>query len=362
MSTYKLTTHGQLLDGYSLEDVKNKVATLFKLDPKSNKFNSLFSGEEITIKKGLDKNQAQKYCNVLKQTGLDCELIAESAMTDQHKDTDVANIAAEQPQATTDINPYQQPQANLAVENEEGDFDLIDPQKLSAGSAWTWIKEGYYYFKQAPLAWIVSIIIYMAIMMAGSFIPILSIATNILMPVFVGGLMLGCYKLYNNEDFEISDLFAGFKTNFNSLAAVGGLFLLGSILVVLTVLGIMFAVYGGLDFIENLQGGLNAASPMPFMLSLLIGMSLYTILLMAYWFAPALVIINSVTAVDAMRLSFKACLKNVIPFLVYGIILTILSFVAAIPIFLGFIVLIPVVTASIFATYRQIFTHTEDVV
>ena len=42
-------------------------------------------------------------------------------------------------------------------------------------------------------------------------------------------------------------------------------------------------------------------------------------LLMAYWFAPALVVLRNDEPVAAMKTSFRACLANMLPMLVYGI-------------------------------------------
>jgi uncharacterized membrane protein len=79
-------------------------------------------------------------------------------------------------------------------------------------------------------------------------------------------------------------------------------------------------------------------------------------LYMALWFAPALIVFHRMAPVDALKASFSACLKNMVPFLIYGVILLALCVVAAIPFGLGFLVLAPVVIASIYTGYRDIFS------
>jgi uncharacterized membrane protein len=59
--------------------------------------------------------------------------------------------------------------------------------------------------------------------------------------------------------------------------------------------------------------------------------------------------------VDAMKASFAGCLKNIVPFLLYGVVMLVLCFVAAIPLGLGFLVLGPVAVASMYKGYRDIF-------
>ena len=78
-------------------------------------------------------------------------------------------------------------------------------------------------------------------------------------------------------------------------------------------------------------------------------------LYMALWFAPALIVFHNLAPVESMKASFFACLKNIIPFLLYGVILIVLGVLAAIPFGLGFLVLIPVIIASIYTGYRDIF-------
>jgi uncharacterized membrane protein len=67
------------------------------------------------------------------------------------------------------------------------------------------------------------------------------------------------------------------------------------------------------------------------------------------------VALDNISALAAMRMSFVGCLKNVLPFLLYGIVMLILSFLAAIPVGLGFLILFPVMMASMYTSYRDIF-------
>ena len=56
-----------------------------------------------------------------------------------------------------------------------------------------------------------------------------------------------------------------------------------------------------------------------------------------------------------MKASFFACLKNLLPFLVYGVILFVLCLIAMIPIGLGMLIMVPVMMGSIYASYVEIF-------
>ena len=78
-------------------------------------------------------------------------------------------------------------------------------------------------------------------------------------------------------------------------------------------------------------------------------------LYMALWFAPSLIVFNNLKPLDAMKASFTGCLKNIVPFLFYSIVLLVLCMLAVIPFGLGFLVLGPVIVASIYTGYRDIF-------
>ena len=58
---------------------------------------------------------------------------------------------------------------------------------------------------------------------------------------------------------------------------------------------------------------------------------------------------------QAIAQSFRGCLRNIIPFLAYGVILLVLALVASIPLLLGWFVLTPGLIASVHAAFRDIY-------
>jgi len=232
----------------------------------------------------------------------------------------------------------------------------MEPRQVAAGQGWQWIVEGFDLFKKSPIIWVVLFIILFLITIALHFIPILGpLVFYILSPVFLAGLMIGCKAQQNGEELEIAHLFAGFKKNTNSLIALGGVYLVGQIII----FGVMF-IFGGGAIFSLMRGGqpdlaAMTAAMSSAMLAVLVGLALYIPLAMALWFAPALAIFNDMQPVPALKSSFNACLKNVIPFLIYGIALFVLTLIASIPLFLGFLVLIPVIFTSIYTGYKDIY-------
>ena len=49
------------------------------------------------------------------------------------------------------------------------------------------------------------------------------------------------------------------------------------------------------------------------------------------------------------------CLRNFMPFLTYGVVLLVAALVASIPLGLGWLILGPVMAASIYTAYRDIY-------
>lgn len=270
----------------------------------------------------------------------------------------------------SDKNPYEPPQVQLDDPAQFGDaaaqWQLVAPKSVSAGQGWTWIADGFRLFAKNPGIWIVNFILFFLILAAISMVPFLSIAANFLSAIFTGGFMRGARVLDEGGELEVNHLFAGFKENAGKLVGVGGLYLVGTIAIMILIFVLFFAIVG-IDFFTNLanMGGnmppeeVFAALGLPFILAMLIGMALITPLLMAYWFAPALVILHDVDVIESMKMSFMGCLRNIWPFLIYGIIGLLFSIVALIPLGLGFIVLGPVFLASMYVAYKDIFIASE---
>ena len=242
----------------------------------------------------------------------------------------------------------------------EGAPQLVVPgRRDGAGAGWTWIAEGWKLFVRAPLMWIITIVILFVVAVVMQLVPIIgTLAFQLLQAVLAGGLMYACLSLERGGDFELEHLFAGFTRRFVPLLIVGALFLLGWIAILL-----VFMAFAGMSILSALLAGnaeltANAimAAAGTITLGVLVTLALMVPLMAAYWFAPALVMIHNMAPIAAMKESFFACLRNFVPFLVYGVIMFVLALVAVIPLGLGMLVWIPVAIASTYAGYRSIFT------
>ncbi|MDO6562229.1 BPSS1780 family membrane protein [Amphritea sp. 1_MG-2023] len=248
-------------------------------------------------------------------------------------------------------NPYRTPEAELTQAYDDG--DLTGPVTLPASHGWRWLAEGFNHFKLNPVAWIVAIIIWLVLSTIISIIPVIgSLVITLLSPVITAGFMLGCQAQDEGDDFSIGHLFSGFSHNVGQLMLVGLLYLVAIVVIVLALslfVGGAVVMFG--DNSQNMGPGMMSALLLP----MLIGFLCLVPVMMAYWFAPVLVVLNDMSAISAMKMSFSGCLKNMLPGLLYSIMMMVLFVVAIIPFGLGLLVVIPMIVASMYTAYRDIF-------
>ena len=256
---------------------------------------------------------------------------------------------------TDSNNPYASPGANVAREEGATMGGLIENGRaVDAGRGTAWISAGFEIFMKAPGMWVLIALVYMIVSVVAGAIPFLgALAMGLLGSVFMAGMLLGCQTLENGGALDVSTLFEGFKRDVGQLVMVNVLGMVGMVVIAI-VIGVIIAVFGGLGALGGRSGfGMMAVAGM--LIAMLLGFALMVPVVMAIWFAPALVVFHGVDAVSAAKQSFAACLKNMIPFLIWGAICFVLAIVAMIPLGLGFLVLGPVLVGSLYVSYKEIF-------
>jgi uncharacterized membrane protein len=188
------------------------------------------------------------------------------------------------------------------------------------------------------------------------FIPAIgTVAASLLAPVFIGGWLLSARKVDAGGTLEAGDLFAGFKDKLQPLLLLGLLLLAAAL-----VIGLLVAALGFGSALGAMMGGAHGSAGMAAAMGAgMLAMTVITVLgfvvATAFWYAPALVVFRDVAPMEAAKASFYASLKNVVAFLLYGILYIVAAIVASIPFGLGWIVLIPVVMLSIYVSYKDVF-------
>jgi uncharacterized membrane protein len=430
---FKVIYTGEVKPGTNRDRITVLFSEKFKLGPDKAK-KLIHSGRPVTLKKDIDQEKAEKYQESLEKMGLVIELdpkppvevpeqpdkLSELSLVsfdnDDEDATEVldsslnpasdrcpkcgspnmemgicqdcgivaakyhmaqaggAKIAAqnepEKDEWVAEENPYNTPEAEL-TQSMEG--DMTGPQSVVAVNGFKWVGKGWWHFKQAPISWLVVSLIWFVLILVISSIPFLGVvAINVLTPVLIAGLMIGCYEQDQGDDFSLSHLFAGFANNAGQAVMVGVFYLL-FLIFLFTGLGLL--LFGSIGDLAALQGNPEAIA-MVFLspsvqIGILVGALLIIPVMMAYLFAPALVVLDDMTAWEAMKASFMGCLKNILPLFLYSfaalavIIMGITPFalllLAISPIFivfsfiLGMLVITPILIASIYAAYRDIY-------
>jgi uncharacterized membrane protein len=262
-------------------------------------------------------------------------------------------------------NPYSPPGSAVAdVQEVTGETLFAVPGvKVDAGRGASWIGEGWALFKAAPLLWIVALVLLSVLQMVLGLIPLLgAIAQVLLGPVFMLGVLAFARGIAEGGQPDISNLFAGFREKLGPLAMVGLLYFLMILGVIAVFIGSLVALAGGAasinpdDVVESMGTFMAGDGMIAFLIALLLAMGLGILVAAAYWFAPGLVYYTDLGAWDAMKESFRTCMRNWLPFLVYGILGLLVIVAGMITLFIGlFLVSLPVLMASYYSSFSDLF-------
>ena len=218
------------------------------------------------------------------------------------------------------------------------------------GNGWTWLASAWSMFRAAAGTWIGMMLAAIVIAIAVAFVPIIGpLVVNVIPPVFIAGLMIAARNVEQGREAKFSQLFAGFQVRFGPLVLLGvvSLVIMGAIVFgVVIVTGVQISTMPDPDAIFVSE---------QLLLAILLIAALILPLLMASWFAPTLIVLHDMGVGVAMKASFAGCLKNVLPFLLYGVITLIASLIASVPALLGWLVLGPLIFLSVYTAYRDIY-------
>jgi uncharacterized membrane protein len=258
-------------------------------------------------------------------------------------------------------NPYEAPRADVADYEPPRmqDTALASPRSRPAGNGVAWISEAWWFFRQAPGLWIGMFVVMMAVMMVSGLVPIAGFLVSCLAtPLLWAGMMVGCDAQRRGEPLQFEHLFAAFSRNTGQLLLAGVLYAVALIVVMLVAFVPLLGMAASMGFmagdVEMLAEGGESLILM-FLLAMLIYMALVVPLVMAMWFSPALIMLDDKPALEAIKLSFLGCLKNIVPFLLYGLVGMALAIAATLPLLLGWLVLGPLMYITSYTAYRDIF-------
>ncbi|MGH8506422.1 MAG: BPSS1780 family membrane protein [Stenotrophobium sp.] len=249
------------------------------------------------------------------------------------------------------------------TKTEKADFHFAVPAlQAPPGRGAAWIGEGWTLFKAAPGHWILVLLIWIGIQCALSVVPLFgSLAGLLLGPAFSVGLLAFAHGMANGEAADIGKFFAGFKDKFAPLLVLALIYFGLMCAVILAGVILAIVMLGGSSFLHTanpelaIRAALTGADALTFVLVFLLVFAALLLVNTAYWFAPGLVFFAGQHAGAAMKQSFAACLRNWLPLLVFSLIGLLLGILGAIPLGLGLLVVVPVLVAGNYFSFRDFF-------
>jgi len=248
----------------------------------------------------------------------------------------------------------------------------MDYRKVSVGQGWQWYVEGWRLFATRPGVIYLVLLLFLLVQFVISMVPLIGapIAT-LIGPALLGGVYLVFRRirgvradmqvdaLAREQNISAGMLFEGLKDperrrRFLILGALGLLFNFVLLLVLM----------GSLSLPDDPEqmATMDEEQVMLALLNIPLGVwlmvfSLWTLYMAAMTFAIPLVAMRGVSAMTAIKASLAAIAANILPCLVYGLVGLALMFLAILPMGLGLILLIPVLFASVFAAFEDIFAE-----
>jgi uncharacterized membrane protein len=238
------------------------------------------------------------------------------------------------------------------------------PRKVAASQGFKWLVEGFRLYRKNPLLLSAAFGLLFGGVMALNLIPGVGGAlSEIVSPLMTAGFLAAYRALDSGQELELPHFLAGMRGPAIPLMTLGAVQLLGTLAIsqIMRSMGfdpeaIMAAMQNSKISPAELQALMNQALP-----AALTGLALFTPLIMATWFAPALILFGGARPATALGVSLKAVARNWAALALNGLALGLLLFVSAlVPMLLGLLVAMPVLLGSLYASYQAIFAVWAD--
>jgi len=254
-------------------------------------------------------------------------------------------------------------------------------QTLPPAAGWRWIVAGFAIFRRNPPVFSMLVMTYWLTVLFLNVLPFIGpVAASLVIPGLSVGLMQAARNLERGLPVGLATLYGSLKENKWTLVSLGALYLLSTFVILSS-----SAMVDGGDLLRYMLAANRTERAVvedaDFTLAALFVLILMVPVLMAYWFAPVLAAWHRLSVGKALFFSFVACWFNWRPFLAYSAALLLVAGVLP-GLVLGFLLVLfpdaqgvittfvtlplaliiaPVVFASFYASYRDIFGISEIV-
>lgn len=231
------------------------------------------------------------------------------------------------------------------------------PRQVQLGEGLNWYACGWRLFRRHPVNWVLVFVLMAFFSILLMVIPVVGqLALVLTAPVFLGGLYRAAKAVDDHGHFEIKTLFEGFtdSSKTSSLLLLGAMMLAATIVITLIAAsllgGSLMTGYGtGINIAEKISAGVGT------ILGMLLLLLLQGLVMMVIVYAVPLVMLDGLAPAAAVKSGFSACLTNLAPLLIFGVVYLLLVYLAAIPFYLGYVILVPVTLCAAYCSYKSVF-------
>jgi hypothetical protein len=228
----------------------------------------------------------------------------------------------------------------------------LPPRKVPASHGWRWISQAFFLVREQPLTWVLFTVVYLLLQcVIGALGAPGQLVAMLVVPLLAGGFVLAAARADHGETLRPLDVLAACRSHLRPLLGLG-LAYFGLLLAIMMVimLGLLALAGGRLG-----QGGM-AALPLGTQIVGLVWLAAGMLLVsLAYWFAPAAVVLGGTAPLPAMRRSLVGAWLNWPAVLLCGVMLAVLLFLALLPFGLGLLLWLPVMFVSVYVAWLDVF-------
>src|SRR5918999_144739 len=223
----------------------------------------------------------------------------------------------------------------------------MEAKSVEPNAVQSWVVRGWQLFVKNPGMWIFLTFIGLVVDVILALFPLRllgSLALAVITPALFSGLLYGAAELDNGRSLNVEDLFRGLADPVKRIP-----------LLKLGVVTVVAAIPGSIGLLM-FKGGMFLT-----LIGSLIVAALSVAVAVALIYACPLVMFAGMDPVDAVRNSVDTCRKNLVPIAVFGGMFLFAAVVAAIPLWLGFLVLLPVTVCAVYASYKDLYSPPEPI-
>lgn len=224
----------------------------------------------------------------------------------------------------------------------------MSTRTIPASRAIDWFKQGWNIFLSNWAIWVLLILVLgVFAFVMNIFLIVGQIALTVLTPALVGGLLYAAKQAKANAPVKFDYLWLPLQDakKRKELLLMGVLFFTAVLMV-----GILSAIFVGQSVMVG-EGILSTG------VGGLIFLLIVSFVLFVYVnYATALIVFQDMLMVDAVKKCTAVVWKQIAPLGVLFLIYAVLSMIAMIPLWLGMLVLLPVVSIAIYLSYEELFS------